>query len=43
MEKRIAEVQRKTNETEISIKLNIDGEEERKIKTGIGLLDHMLD
>ena len=43
MEKRIAEVQRKTKETEISIKLNIDGTEERKIKTGIGLLDHMLD
>ncbi|MCX5698151.1 MAG: imidazoleglycerol-phosphate dehydratase [Candidatus Omnitrophica bacterium] len=43
MEKRIAEVNRKTNETEISIKLNIDGTEERKIKTGIGLLDHMLD
>jgi len=43
MEKRIAEVIRKTKETEISIKLNIDGTEERKIKTGIGLLDHMLD
>jgi len=43
MEKRIAEINRKTNETEISIKLNIDGTEERKIKTGIGLLDHMLD
>ncbi|MFA6129568.1 MAG: imidazoleglycerol-phosphate dehydratase [Candidatus Omnitrophota bacterium] len=43
MEKRIAEVNRKTNETEIFIKLNIDGTEERKIKTGIGLLDHMLD
>jgi len=43
MEERIAEVQRKTNETEISIKLNIDGTEERRIKTGIGLLDHMLD
>jgi len=43
MEKRIAEVSRKTKETEIAIKLNIDGTEERKIKTGIGLLDHMLD
>ena len=43
MEKRIAEVVRKTKETEISIKLNIDGTEVRKIKTGIGLLDHMLD
>ena len=43
MENRIAEIERKTKETEISIKLNIDGTEVRKIKTGIGLLDHMLD
>lgn len=43
MAQRISEKIRKTNETEISIKLNIDGTEERKIKTGIGLLDHMLD
>ncbi|MCX5696202.1 MAG: imidazoleglycerol-phosphate dehydratase [Candidatus Omnitrophica bacterium] len=40
---RISEDTRKTNETEISYKLNIDGTEERKINTGIGLLDHMLD
>ncbi|MDP3041146.1 MAG: imidazoleglycerol-phosphate dehydratase [Candidatus Omnitrophota bacterium] len=43
MAQRISEKLRKTNETEISVKLNIDGTEERKIKTGIGLLDHMLD
>ena len=43
MEKRIFENTRKTNETEIFIKLNIDGSEKRKIDTGIGLLDHMLD
>ncbi len=43
MAQRISEKLRKTKETEISVKLNIDGEEERKIKTGIGLLDHMLD
>jgi len=43
MGQRISEKIRKTNETEISVKLNIDGTEERKIKTGIGLLDHMLD
>ena len=43
MANRIAEKTRKTNETEISVKLNIDGTEERKIHTGIGLLDHMLD
>jgi len=43
MGNRIAEINRKTNETEISVKVNIDGTEKRKIKTGIGLLDHMLD
>ncbi len=43
MENRISEVNRKTNETEMSIKLNIDGTEIRRIRTGIGLLDHMLD
>ncbi|MBU0503159.1 MAG: imidazoleglycerol-phosphate dehydratase [Candidatus Omnitrophota bacterium] len=40
---RKAEKTRKTSETEISVRLNIDGMEERKINTGIGLLDHMLD
>ncbi|MBU4252217.1 MAG: imidazoleglycerol-phosphate dehydratase [Candidatus Omnitrophica bacterium] len=43
MAQRISEKLRKTSETEISVKLNIDGTEVRKIKTGIGLLDHMLD
>lgn len=43
MTQRISEKTRKTSETEISVKLNIDGTEERKINTGIGLLDHMLD
>lgn len=43
MQARISEKTRKTNETEIYVKLNIDGTEERKIDTGIGLLDHMLE
>jgi len=43
MENRRAVINRKTNETEISAILDIDGTEKRKIKTGIGLLDHMLD
>jgi imidazoleglycerol-phosphate dehydratase len=43
MENRSAVINRKTNETEISVVLDIDGAEKRRIKTGIGLLDHMLD
>ncbi len=34
---------RKTTETEIAIKLNIDGEGNSKINTSIGFLDHMLE
>lgn len=39
---RIAEINRKTNETDISLKLNIDGKGESKIDSGCGFLDHML-
>lgn len=42
MEKRIAEIKRKTRETNISLKLNLDGEGKSEIKTGIEFLDHML-
>jgi imidazoleglycerol-phosphate dehydratase len=40
---RKAEVKRRTKETDIAVKLNIDGKGEAKINTGIGLLDHMLE
>lgn len=40
---RKAEFTRPSKETNISIKLNIDGSGESKIKSGIGLLDHMLE
>ncbi|AZT90233.1 imidazoleglycerol-phosphate dehydratase HisB [Caldicellulosiruptor changbaiensis] len=42
MSPRIGEVQRKTKETEIRIVLNIDGDGDYKISTGIGFFDHML-
>ncbi len=40
---RKAEIKRKTKETDIFIKLNIDGKGASKIDTGIGMLDHMLE
>ncbi len=36
-------VERKTKETEISVKLNLDGTGAYDIETGIGFLDHMLE
>ena len=39
---RIAEISRQTNETQIEIKLDLDGTGKHEISTGIGFLDHML-
>ena len=39
---RTASIHRKTNETDISLELNLDGIGQHDIATGIGFLDHML-
>ena len=40
---RSAEIRRKTSETEIRVKLSLDGEGQTNITTGLGFFDHMLE
>ena len=41
-QKRVAKIERITNETKIKLELNLDGSGKTEIKTGIAFLDHML-
>ena len=39
---RTAEITRKTNETDIRLSLDLDGQGKSRVRTGVGFLDHML-
>ena len=39
---RTAEIKRTTSETDIELKINLDGMGKSTIKTGVGFMDHML-
>ncbi|MGX5667331.1 imidazoleglycerol-phosphate dehydratase HisB [Rhizobium daejeonense] len=40
---RTGSISRKTNETSVSVSVNLDGTGKAKISTGVGFFDHMLD
>jgi imidazoleglycerol-phosphate dehydratase len=40
---RVADVQRNTSETQIRVRINLDGNGQAQLSTGIGFFDHMLD
>ena len=40
---RVGEIHRKTSETELRVRVNLDGRGEARVRTGIGFFDHMLE
>lgn len=40
---RVGEVTRKTNETDLHVRVNLDGTGQARVRTGIGFFDHMLE
>ncbi|VAW10356.1 Imidazoleglycerol-phosphate dehydratase [hydrothermal vent metagenome] len=40
---RRAKIVRKTNETDVTVRIDLDGTGKSRIRTGVGFLDHMLD
>ncbi len=42
-EPRVAEIARKTRETDIRLRLDVDGSGRSEVATGVGFLDHMLE
>ncbi len=40
---RIGEIRRRTKETDLHVRLDLDGRGEAQVRTGIGFLDHMLE
>ncbi|SOC40130.1 imidazoleglycerol-phosphate dehydratase HisB [Ureibacillus acetophenoni] len=43
LKRRYAKIDRNTNETKISVELDLDGEGKAEINTGVPFMDHMLD
>ena len=40
---RVGEITRTTNETDLHVRVNLDGKGQARVKTGIGFFDHMLE
>ncbi|HEY9571060.1 MAG TPA: imidazoleglycerol-phosphate dehydratase, partial [Metalysinibacillus sp.] len=40
---RSAKITRTTSETQVAVEINLDGEGQSKIETGVPFMDHMLD